>query len=141
MITGVLIGLLLLASEPRGADAKSPDSEIDMSLGCQTNPAVIPPCETFRGRLRVYNGTPSLRIAPTGTKRLKGLIPSEDERTLPTRLREHVQFGVELWADFLFCPFTRDKPGQMQMGCVESAANVVVHRHRENAPAEVFKLP
>jgi hypothetical protein len=40
-----------------------------------------------------------------------------------TNIRDQVVF-----ADFVVCPLTKEKPGEMQMVCVESATNLVPSR-------------
>jgi hypothetical protein len=36
-----------------------------------------------------------------------------------------MSWDVEAWGDFEVCPFARERPGEMQMVCVESAKNVL----------------
>ena len=37
----------------------------------------------------------------------------------------------EILGDFLVCPFTRPRPGKMQLMCIESAKNVVVKKREQ----------
>jgi hypothetical protein len=84
---------------------------------CATHSEVVAPCFSFRGRLSFWNGTPSARIWRVGSKRILGV--SDDK--LPAELKSHVKtFDTELWGNFTVCPFTRSRPGHMQLVCIES---------------------
>jgi hypothetical protein len=39
-------------------------------------------------------------------------------------------WGVEAYGDFTVCPFTKQKPGEMQMVCIESAEQVLYKDYR-----------
>ena len=72
------------------------------------------------------NGTPSLRIWRVGTDRILGVLPPEHE-IIPKNLRSALKgFYRWVYADLQVCPFTKEKPGEMQMVCVESAEHLVV---------------
>lgn len=51
-------------------------------------------------------------------------------RNLPDSLRELLDAGREVFADFLVCPFTPSEPGVMQLVCVEAATNIVTRPYR-----------
>lgn len=87
---------------------------------CKADPDIIGACFMVHGRLSIWNGAPSLRIWRTGTKRILGV----QNEILPERVANRMDFGVEATGDFEVCPFTRERPGEMQMVCVESAENV-----------------
>lgn len=108
------------------ASAKSFGAEIDMKADCKSNPQLIAACFTVHGRLSAYNGTPSLRIWPIGTRRLLGILADEDLLAIPENIRNEVGFGKDIYGDFSVCPFTESKPGQMQFVCVEAMSNVRV---------------
>ena len=75
-----------------------------------------------------------------GTKRILGVVPSENE-IVPEITKQHVNFDTRLYGDFEVCPFSREKPGEMQIICVESAANLVGERFVEGkAPPVVFRI-
>ena len=40
---------------------------------CKGNPALVGQCFTIHGRLRAYNGNPTFRIWPIGTRRIVGV--------------------------------------------------------------------
>ena len=110
------------------ASTKSFGAEIDMKAGCKSNPQLVAACFTVHGRLSAYNGTPSLRIWPIDTHRLLGILKDEDPLAIPESIRNTVGFGKDIYGDFLVCPFTKSKPGQMQFVCVEAVSNVQVQR-------------
>jgi len=83
----------------------------------------IPQCFFLEGRVSVYNGTPSIRIAPKGTKRLLGVIPPEDE-IMPSNLKDAVGLDRDAFAEMEVCPMSESKRGHMQFVCVESAQHI-----------------
>lgn len=87
----------------------------------------------MRGRLSLYNGAPTIRLWRAGTKRVLGVSGSyarEGYSSIPEELERQLSWETELWGDFLVCPFTRRRPGEMQMICVEAGKNVVARRRR-----------
>jgi hypothetical protein len=109
---------LLLAGAPAGAPQ------------CKGNPAVIGQCFTLHGRLRAYNGNPTFRIWPVGTKRIIGVTGAKpgDEPIMPGDLA--CGFSCDVLADFEVCPFSASKPGVMQRACIETASKKTI-RQRE----------
>jgi hypothetical protein len=75
----------------------------------------------------VYNGTPAVRIAAKGTKRLLGVLPSENE-IMPAAMKEQISPDRRVFAEMEVCPLSKRKRGQMQFVCVESAKNVVTEQ-------------
>ena len=55
-------------------------------------------------------------------------LPASMPSVLPSPLAENLNFDVEAIGDFVVCPFTVEKPGHMQMVCVESARNLSFKR-------------
>jgi hypothetical protein len=94
---------------------------------CQSDPDLIGPCFTTRGRLSAWNGSPTFRIWRIGTKRIMGLaqemFPS-GQVVLPESLDGQMNFDVDAYGDFVVCPITAELPGKMQLVCVESARNL-----------------
>lgn len=121
----------LLATDLKpGSAQKLPDDakverygkEIHPAYGaCKTDPDIIGACFTVHGRLSIWNGTPSLRIWRIGTKRILGV----HNEILPEAVAHRMGWDVEAYGDFTVCPFTEERPGEMQMVCIESAENVV----------------
>jgi hypothetical protein len=99
---------------------------------CREHPQVDGPCFNVHGRIRVYNGTPSARIWPVGTKRLLGVSEARfyksEYSNMPPDLSHLLEWDKEIFADFVVCPFTPDEPGVMRLVCVDSASNVVVKK-------------
>ena len=90
---------------------------------CKGNSAVVGECFVVHGRLSVWNGNPSLRIWPIGTKRMLGV---SDSFKLPEEMETRMgHFDDEVYADFEVCPLRKEKPRTMQDVCVESAKNIV----------------
>ncbi len=51
-------------------------------------------------------------------------LPGEDAE-LPANVRSHLHtFGDEVYGDFKVCPLTKERKGQMQMVCVQSASKL-----------------
>lgn len=100
-------------------------AEINPSLGCKNNPAVVSACYSLRGRISAYNATPSLRIWPVGSRRLLGVLPTENE-IVPSNVRGKVSFSQSVVANLEVCPFAQARPGTMQFVCIDSATNVVL---------------
>jgi hypothetical protein len=96
---------------------------------CKGNKDIVDDCYTIRGRLSLYNGTPSMRIWKVGTKRILAVIPSEDE-IIPNNLKKQIGMGKQIYGDFVVCPF--EKEGHMQSVCVESAKNMRIEDYSEN---------
>lgn len=118
----LVLATLLLVSSARGAD-------IDAAAGCKNNPAIVAACFPIRGRISAYNGTPSLRIWPIGTRRLLGVVPAENE-IIPSKIRGKVTFGQGVFANLVVCPFEPVRPGAMQAVCVESATNIRIRQYQ-----------
>jgi hypothetical protein len=103
---------------------------------CKEHPQLSGPCFKLRGRLSIYNGTPSLRIWPVGTTRLLGISEGRfahpDIDNIPPHVRARLgSLDDELFAEFTVCPFANDKPGVMRLICVESATNIVLRQRNE----------
>ena len=114
--------VLVLLVSPASAEEKFPPKH------CRDHPNVVEPCFKFWGRLEAWNGTPTYRIARFGTKRILGVsdgMALPNYWQVPENVAVHLTtFDSAVIANFEFCPFTRDKPGVMRLGCVESATNI-----------------
>ena len=99
---------------------------------CAGNLNLVGECFTFHGRLRPYNGNPTLRIWPAGTKRLLGVLCDEDA-IIPANLisvlskGSNASWNRDFSGDYEVCPFTPEKAGSMQFVCVEKVTNLVVY--------------
>ncbi len=104
------------------AHASGQTRGIPSEIRCKGNPNVIGACFKVRGRLSSWNGNPTFRIWPVGTKRIIGV---REEFDLPPELNNVLgHFDDEVFAEFEVCPLTKDKPGTMQIVCVESATAI-----------------
>jgi hypothetical protein len=102
--------------------------QTDKYRPCKTDPDIVSACFALHGRVSLYNGAPAIRMWRVGTNRLLGILDSEDE-IMPSSLTEKLGFGKVVYGDFEVCPFTKERPGEMQMVCVESAKNFVVKQY------------
>jgi hypothetical protein len=106
------------------------------ALSCKSRPEVVGKCFNVHGRLSVYNGTPSIRLWPLGTKRLLGVIDPADvsnapgETILPLDIKNKLDWDKDVFGDFIVCPMTRQQPGRMQTVCIDSGKNLVVREHK-----------
>jgi len=102
---------------------------------CREHPRLTAPCFTVHGRLSIYNGTPARRLWRIGTKRVLGISEQRfavaGYRNIPKDIESKLNQDVAIYGDFLVCPFTRSKPGEMQLVCIEEGKNVAV-RERNN---------
>lgn len=67
-----------------------------------------------------------------GTNRLLGLMGGEGSAIAPKELGAYIIWGVQVFGDFIVCPFEKDKPGWMQPVCIESAKNIRIEDYRED---------
>jgi hypothetical protein len=54
----------------------------------------------------------------------------EGYSSIPEELEKQLNWENELWGDFLVCPFTPQRPKEMQMMCIEKAKSVVVRKRK-----------
>jgi hypothetical protein len=115
---------LILAAMTAASSARANDGV------CAKEPRLAGPCFRLHGVMFAANGTPTFRIWRTGTKRILGVLDSEDPampKTLHERmLRTGSGFDVRVSADFLVCPYARARKGRMQFVCIERASRVVI---------------
>lgn len=101
---------------------------------CSQHPQLIGKCFVVHGRLSVYNGAPALRLWKIGTRRMLGISEQRfgvaGYRNLPQDIERQVSQDVAIFGDFLVCPFTRERPAEMQLVCIESGKNLVVRKRR-----------
>jgi hypothetical protein len=128
MFTRLATSLLLILCG--SVSAMSPPLAAEKS--CREHPQLIGKCFAVHGRLSTYNGNPALRLWPIGTKRVLGV---SDQRfslpgylNIPEDLAKQLDGETNVFGDFLVCPFTRPRPREMQLMCIESAKNVVVKK-------------
>jgi hypothetical protein len=124
-----IIATVLLMSLWAAASSWSQD-QLGGPKPCHEHPQVDGPCFNVHGRIRIYNGTPSVRIWPVGTKRLLGVSEARfykaEYSNMPPDLSRLLAWDKEIFADFVVCPFTPDEPRVMRLVCIDSASNIVV---------------
>jgi hypothetical protein len=124
--------MLLVLVVPAYASAQTPTRPSD-EKPCRQHPQLIGKCFSVRGRLAVYNGAPALRLWKVGTRRVLGISEQRFSvagyRNIPEDIQEKVNQDVDLFGDFLVCPFTPSRPGVMQLVCIESGKNLAVRKH------------
>jgi hypothetical protein len=78
-----------------------------------------------------------MRIWKVGTKRMLGISEQrfavEGYRNVPETIQNQLNQDVEIFGDFLVCPFTRQKAGEMQMVCVEEGKNLKVQKRQPDS--------
>ena len=124
-----LLSLILISSvwaEPQSVP------KID---SCKRRTDIVGKCFNVHGRLSVYNGTPSIRLWPIGTKRLLGVIDPTDvsnapgPTVLPLDIKSKLDWNKDVLGDFTVCPLTARQTGRMQTICIESGRNLTVREH------------
>jgi hypothetical protein len=131
MLIRIVFFLLLVAGSVMPSQSPATEAE---SKSCRHHPHLAGKCFTVHGRLSVYNGAPAMRIWKVGTKRMLGISEQrfavEGFRNMPETIQTQVNQDVEVFGDFLVCPFTRQKAGEMQLVCVEEGKNLTVKKRR-----------
>src|SRR5215471_15166179 len=127
----LLLSILLL-SIALSVAAKPP---VPQARSCRARSDLVGKCFKVHGRLSVYNGTPSIRLWPVGSRRLLGVIDPKDVSNapgpsiLPKSIGEKLDWDKNVFGDFLVCPLTRSQPGKMQTICIESGKNLKIEKH------------
>ena len=131
MFTRIATSLLLILCG--SVSATSPPPAADKS--CREHPQLIGKCFKVRGRLSTYNGNPAVRLRRIGTKRVLGVSDQRFSlpgyRNIPEDLAKQLDGQNNIYGDFLVCPFTRPRPREMQLMCIESAQNIVVKKREQ----------
>lgn len=99
-------------------------------VACKANPAVVGACFIVHGTMSARNGAPTFGIWNKATRRMLGVRSDQDglpSSLIPILMRPNGNaFGKLFDGDYMVCPLTRERPGRMQMVCVEEATNVKV---------------
>jgi hypothetical protein len=100
------------------------------SKPCREHPDVKPPCFRVHGRLSAWLGTPTFRIWVIGTNRMLGVSDGRFRRPdypqFPEAINAKLSWDVNIYGDFVVCPFEEDKPGVMRLVCIDSATSLAV---------------
>jgi hypothetical protein len=107
----------------------------EVGRSCRTSSNLVGACFKLHGRLFVAAGTPSTRIAGTGTDRIFGVwdrqAQPESDEVVPAAVRTLLTsnpFSTDVYGDYEVCPFEKSTIGSMRAVCIESAANLVARR-------------
>ena len=91
------------------------------------------PCFAIEGRLSLYQGTPSWRIWRFDTKHILGVLDSSGkeaegpEKVIPNQvwlLLKKDPDKLAVRGTYMLCPFTPQRPGEMQMVCIKAATHL-----------------
>lgn len=108
-------------------------STVTEEKSCREHPELVGKCFRVHGRLSVYNGAPALRIFNLGTKRVLGISEQRFAvpgfRNVPEEITSNIDHDKTLIADYVVCPFTRQRRGQMQLVCIEKVSNLEVRQN------------
>jgi hypothetical protein len=153
-VAGASFGLLALlsaiAAEAAGGDCRRIPvysarcfSERGPGSRCRTMPDWQAPCFVVRGNLRVYNGTPSLRLFPLRSHRILGVFGGDGDAeslTLLPKSVDHVARSIgpgpfgDVLGDFRVCPMASELAGWMRPVCIESASRMTLSTFQTNVP-------
>lgn len=100
---------------------------------CREQPNLAGKCFRVRGRLSLYNGNPTIRLWRAGTKRMLGVsasYASEGYSSIPKEIEAKLNWENEVWGDFLVCPFTPQRPGEMQMMCIDEGRQIELRQRK-----------
>jgi hypothetical protein len=110
---------------------------------CIDHPKRVGECRAVHGRLSYWNGTPTPRIWPVGTKRMLG-VTSGWEGSLPAGLEAILSPDINLYGDFWVCSlFDPPEEGVMESVCVHTWRNLVEEQRdlRTGRVGTVRRLP
>jgi hypothetical protein len=128
MFTRMTTSLLLILCG--SVSAVSPSVSVEKS--CREHPQLVGKCFNVHGRLSTHNGNPAVRLWNLRTRRMLGVSDQRFSlpgyRNIPEDLARQLDGENNLYGDFLVCPFTRPRPREMQLMCIESAKNVVMKK-------------
>ena len=117
-------------------NAISGSRHTEEARSCHRRPDVVGKCFSVHGRLSVYNGTPSIRLWPIGSKQLLGVLDPNDVSSapgptvLPDDIKLKLDWNKDVFGDFFVCPLSRRQPGRMQTICLESGKHLTVREHK-----------
>lgn len=127
MTSRLLILAITMSALVSSVSSASPEDK-----SCRDHPKLVGSCFTVHGRLSVYNGAPALRIWKIGTSRVLGVSEQrfalEGYRNVPEEVRSQLDQDKLLIGDYLVCPFTKQKPNEMQLVCIEKVSKLVVKK-------------
>jgi hypothetical protein len=130
LVKCTMILISLISSRSISGQDELPKTKL---MACRAQPSLVGKCFPVRGRLSLYNGAPTIRLWRAGTKRMLGVSGSysrEGYSSIPEEIEKKLDWENEVWGDFLVCPFTPQRPKEMQLMCIEEGNNIVVRKRR-----------
>ena len=95
---------------------------------CKARSLAAGSCFTVQGRLRLYNGTPSIRIWQIGTSHLLGVADAQfsnfEDPGLPPPLGASLDWDTAYFANYTVCPMRPEQPGTMRLVCIQAIAHL-----------------
>lgn len=100
---------------------------------CRPSTAARAPCFSVRGRLSAWNGAPTFRLHPDGSKRLLGVVGGDGDPASPSALTPALRAAMTpsapgdllaVTASFRVCPLAPDRPGRMRPVCIADASRI-----------------
>ena len=92
-------------------------------------------CFVVRGRLAVWNGTPSIRIWPVGTRRELGVVAPDGDAAgdtlIPGAVATLIQAAPDhtvVFGDYRVCALSPQRPGRMQIVYIAGACRLRAER-------------
>jgi hypothetical protein len=61
---------------------------------------------------------------------VSGSYAEEGYSSIPADIERQLNWETEIWGDFEVCPFTRERPGEMRLICIESGKNLVARKRQ-----------
>jgi hypothetical protein len=100
---------------------------------CRSDARLVGACFAVHGRITVRaNMRPYLW--PLGSRRLIGIASPDGAIVMPAEIEQvfatPAGFDKAVFGDFTVCPFTRQRPGIMQLACIEAVKHLTV-RNRQ----------
>ena len=100
---------------------------------CRPAASARQPCFSVRGRLSVWNGAPTFRLQPVGSKRVLGVVGGDGDPASPSALTPALRAAMSppapgdlrpVTAVFRVCPLAPDRPGRMRPVCIADASRI-----------------
>jgi hypothetical protein len=120
----VMAAVLLFILASTSVQSQSPQS---VNL-CESAVKAETECFAIHGRMEVTAGL-RIRIWVIGTKRILGV--DDYSYAMPKNITELLKTDNRIYADFVVCPITPDKPGHMRFIQVCRASNLVLETYDE----------
>jgi len=124
----LVLAFALSVTKPKTpAKAKPAASTGPAKPACKSSSKLVGQCFKVHGLLREGTGMPAFRLEIDGTSRQLGVedtAKKTDTPWLPGEVRTVVDLEHSAEADYLVCPLTEVREGEVQRVCVESAAKV-----------------